>query len=199
MQGGRDDELRPTARDCRGGDRARRAGSSLPFDQATAGTLWALTMHGDEHPDSIVLTRTDFVRYDALSKALGAILQSLMATKHVLVVGTSMTDDNFPRLAYEVLEFRRQGDDARGRESTPIGTVVTLGEQATKAELWAKRFDYLPVAPGGNGVDALRDLAIFLDLVAMHAAGHVHLLDSRSANLLGTAAEQEAAAAAQGC
>ena len=56
--------------------------ASLPFDQATAGTPWVLKMHGDvEHPDSIVLTRTDFVRYDALSKPLGAIVQSLMATK----------------------------------------------------------------------------------------------------------------------
>lgn len=172
--------------------------ASLPFDQATAGKPWVLKMHGDvDHPDSIVLTRTDFVRFDALSKPLGAILQSLMATKHVLVVGTSMTDDNFLRLAYEVLEFRAAQDIAQNQAPTPIGTVVTLGEQPAKAELWAKRFDYLPVSAGGVGVDAPRDLAIFLDLVAMHAAGQSHLLDERFGNLLESEAEREVAVAAR--
>lgn len=173
---------------------------TLPFDQIRARTPWILKMHGDiREPGSIVLTRSDFVSYDAKSRPLGSVVQSLMITKHLLVVGASMGDDNFLRLAHEVFAFRAAGAKAAGAGApdSPIGTVVTLAPQRIKARLWKDRFNYVPVSAKPQVPQQARDLAIFLDLVAMLTAGNAHLLDKRYASLLGSDAERDAAESAR--
>ena len=45
------------------------------------------------------------MRFDA-RPACGALLQSLLMTEHLLVVGVSLNDDNIVRLAYEVQAYR---------------------------------------------------------------------------------------------
>lgn len=154
-------------------------------------------MHGDiRAPESFVLTRSDFVGYDAKSRPMGSMVQSLMITKHLLVVGASMTDDNFLRLAHEVFAFLEAGEPKSG----PIGTVITLGKEAAKTRLWKNRFTYVPIseaAPGKEGQKEARDLAIFLDLVAMLTSTNALLLDPRYANLLGSNDERAAAESAR--
>jgi SIR2-like domain len=174
---------------------------TLPFDQTRPRTPWVLKMHGDiRDPKSIVLTRSDFVGYDAKSRPMGSIVQSLMITKHLLFVGASMTDDNFLRLAHEVFAFRasevRKSKPAEERE--PIGTVVTLAPSPAKAQLWKNRFTYVHASEAVKSIqDQARDLAIFLDLLAMLTSKSAHLLDPHYENLLQSKGKRAAAKSAR--
>ncbi|WP_082573150.1 MULTISPECIES: SIR2 family NAD-dependent protein deacylase [unclassified Nocardioides] len=79
----------------------------LPWGTIKPDRPWILKMHGDiEHPDKIVLTRRHFVQFDAQTRPAGALLQSLLMTRHLLVVGVSLNDDNVVRLAHEVQAYR---------------------------------------------------------------------------------------------
>ncbi|MBD5785054.1 SIR2 family protein [Cellulosimicrobium terreum] len=182
---------------------------TLPWDRTSSDRPWLLKMHGDvDHPDSIVLSRSSFVHYDSRWKPVGALVQSLMMTKHLLVVGASMTDDNLLRFAYEVAGLRASIETVD--PVTPeIGTVVHLADDAAFSRLWKGRFDVVvptlgaddragappPPSPGLTESDddrrdreaaerrrAARALTVFLDVVAMHAERDApHLLDGRYA------------------
>ncbi|WP_182112694.1 MULTISPECIES: SIR2 family protein [unclassified Actinotalea] len=161
----------------------------LPFNLTMPGAPWLLKMHGDARfPETIVLSRSDFVGYDAQSGPMGAVVQSLLMTKHLMAVGASMTDDNFLRIAHEVLLFRAGSTPLASdrRRGTALGTVVTFSADEATRRLWEGRFDYVAVAHdngAGPGVRARR-LAIFLDAVAMHATPAQYLADERYAALL---------------
>lgn len=158
-------------------------------------------MHGDtREPQSIVLTRSHFIGYDATSRPMGAMVQSLMITRHLLVVGASMTDDNFLRLVREVIISQKAGAKKAPRvdEPDPIGTVVTLVKEAAKARLWNNQLHYVAVSDHEKRIpDLARDLAIFLDLVAMLTSTSAHLLDARYEHLLESPAQRSAAVLAR--
>jgi|tagenome__1003787_1003787.scaffolds.fasta_scaffold20967491_3 hypothetical protein len=85
----------------------RNVATVMPWNHPRSGKPWILKLHGDvEVPKSIVLTRQQFVSFDAETRPAGALLQTLLMTRHVLFVGASLTDDNVVRLAYEVDRFR---------------------------------------------------------------------------------------------
>jgi hypothetical protein len=165
--------------------------SVLPREEATNGRSWLLKMHGDvAAPGSIVLSRRDFVQYDAERRPLGSIVQSLMATGHLIVIGASMTDDNVLRLAHEVLAMNDKNKQRRA-----LGTVVTLQSDPLRAALWEGEFHYLETSQSSDMQVAARDLEILLDGVAMHASsGSPFLLDTRYDELLN---DEEADIAAQ--
>ncbi|MDT0167153.1 SIR2 family protein [Actinotalea sp. AC32] len=155
----------------------------LPWAAARPGAPWLLKMHGDvEHPESIVLSRSDVVGYDARSRPMSAVVQALMVTKHLLVVGASMTDDNFLRLAHEVVAFQEAGPTG----PAPLGTVLALRPDPAAVELWRGRFEHLSASQDADGDpgDHARRLAVLLDAVAMHATPPAHLADERYAALL---------------
>ncbi|WP_217899951.1 SIR2 family NAD-dependent protein deacylase [Rhodococcoides kyotonense] len=160
--------------------------SILPRENAIGDRAWLLKMHGDiATPESIVLSRRDFVRYDAERRPLGSIVQSLMATGHLIVIGASMTDDNVLRLAHEVLAM-----NATNNQTRPLGTVVTLQQDPLRSALWEGDFDYLAASDSHNTKVAARDLEILLDAVAMYSSDRSpYLLDERYAELL---SEEEA-------
>ena len=62
-------------------------------------------MHGQpvhgciSKPESIVLTRQDYLRYSDTNAALAGIVQSMLITSRMLFVGFSLADDNFYRIA----------------------------------------------------------------------------------------------------
>ncbi|SIQ12000.1 SIR2-like domain-containing protein [Cellulosimicrobium aquatile] len=176
----------------------------LPWDRTSTGRPWLLKMHGDvEHPDSIVLSRSSFVHYDNRWKPVGSLVQSLMMTKHLLVVGASMTDDNLLRFAYEVAGLRASVEK-HDPAAPEIGTVLHLADDAAFSRLWKGRFDVVvptleaeeraaTVTPDPSESDdarrdreaterrrAARALTVLLDVVAMHAEREApHLLDAR--------------------
>lgn len=152
----------------------------LPYGALEPGNPWLVKMHGDvNHPGDIVLARSDFVGYAAKSGPLGAVVQSLLMTEHLLVVGASLSDDNFLRLAHEVLAFR----------SHTLGTVLKFSATKAERELWGSEFAFIEVsAAGAPSGESARRLAIFLDVLAMETTKPSHLLDKRYEELL---SEQE--------
>ena len=144
---------------------------------------WLLKLHGDVAKEaSIVLDRRSFVTYDARRRPLGGVLQTTLLTKHLLVVGASMTDDNVIRLVHEVAELV----ETSGTKTPQLGTVLTLGGDNLRAQLWAPEFSYLDLTEGGDVPQGARNLEIFLDHVAMQATGsNQHLLSEAYGALLG--------------
>ena len=159
----------------------------LPFEQQKPFGDWILKMHGDlAHEGGVVLSRSDFVGYAGEAGPVGAIVQALMLTKHLLVVGTSLTDDNFLRLAYEVTNYLRKNPGGSESAAPPeIGTVLTLRHEPAKRDLWQGTFTVLGMADTSASVgEQARALSIMLDYIAMWAAKDDWLLDERYAALL---------------
>ena len=167
------------------------AATVLPTEVPRAGGRWLLKMHGDVmDPESIVLTRGQFVGFTGISGPAGAVLQSLLLTKHLLVVGTSMKDDNFLRLIYEVAAYRKRTKSAAhtppAAQEDPdrFGTILSLEEDPARRELNAPHFRWKSM-PGAGIPESARQLEIFLDAVAMYASGdNSWLLDPSFAFLL---------------
>lgn len=145
----------------------------LPSSRTRRSRPWVLKMHGDvTAPERIVLTRSAFIRFPHRFAALGAVLQTLMLTRHLLIVGASLTDDNVLRLAHEVIAVRSGIHDLR-----PIGTVLTMSPQGPRADLWSGDFEYVPVADGtGSAAERARALEIALDDIGMWACGDASYL-----------------------
>lgn len=198
------DQLYETAAEAFVADPAERI-KVLPFERKKPFQRWILKMHGDiRHPDSLVLSRSQFVDYSSAHGPVGSIVQSLMLTKHLLVVGTSLTDDNFLRLAYEITNYlERNAGFASPKEGTePLGTVLALKAEPAKQELWKGTLALISASqtpdPDTSGLppesvaehwrqvesERARDLSIMLDFIAMHAAPENYLLDQRYAALL---------------
>jgi hypothetical protein len=145
------------------GDLGRRV-RVLPFEDAEPGAPWLLKLHGDAaHPQSIVLTREEYLQFGDTRAALAGVLHSLLLTRHVLFVGTSMLDDDLIRIAHQVRSALQLQGSAPGRRN---GTVLALREDPARARLWER--DVETVAMGGQDTtpaEAARRLEVFLDLI----------------------------------
>lgn len=131
----------------------------LLADKPTGRDRWLLKMHGSvDDPQSIVLTRGDFARYDKEYRSAGAVLQALVRTRHVLFVGVSMEDDNVLRLLHEVP--RAPGET--------WGTVVYLGEATGKRALYDGELRWVTIA-GDTVTEQARTTEIFLDMVGAYS------------------------------
>lgn len=151
----------------------------LPYERRTDGRPWLLKMHGDvQHPDDIVLTRSQFAAYDARHRPAGALFQSMLLTSHLLVIGASLTDDNVLRLVHQVRDYLRPTAGTAN-----FGTVLSLHPDPARAALWQDELDWISVDREGD--DPGRVLEIFLDAVAMHAwSASTSVLDERFDNQL---------------
>lgn len=165
-----------------------RPATVLPWSSAVGADEWVLKMHGDvDDQESIVLTRRHFVRFDATTRPAGALLQTLLITRHLLLVGASLNDDNVVRLAHEV-EAYREDHNLTGE----FGTLLDVNDDRVRERLWRDQLHWLTMQ-GGDVPERARSLEIFLDVVACFASTNGSwLLDPRFAALL-QPAEQELA------
>ncbi|WP_104524590.1 SIR2 family protein [Blastococcus atacamensis] len=136
----------------------------LPYDEAEPGAPWLLKLHGDAaHPESVVLTREEYLQFGNTGAALAGVLHSLLLTRHVLFVGTSMLDDDLIRIAHQVrIALQTQGSGTARR----TGTVLALREDPARALLWER--DVETVAMGAadtSPAEAARRLEVLLDLI----------------------------------
>ncbi|MGY1643547.1 SIR2 family NAD-dependent protein deacylase [Geodermatophilus sp. SYSU D00703] len=141
-----------------------RALSVLPFDDAEPGRPWLLKLHGDAaHPESIVLTREEYLQLGDTRAALAGVLHSLLLTRHVLFVGTSMLDDDLIRIAHQVRSaIQAPGACPRGRN----GTVLALREDPARARLWERDVATVAMSPAdASSAEAARLLEVVLDLI----------------------------------
>jgi hypothetical protein len=137
----------------------------LPFEEAQPGAPWLLKLHGDAaHPESVVLTREEYLRLGDSRAALAGVLHALLLTRHVLFVGTSMLDDDLIRIAHQVrMALQVQG----GGKRAGSGTVLALRDDRARARLWEQDVDTVPMSPAGTAAaEAARLLEVFLDLVS---------------------------------
>ncbi|MCS3880629.1 hypothetical protein GII30_19525 [Gordonia amarae] len=152
----------------------------LPWEPAEVGRPWLLKLHGDlQRADSIVLTRRDFVLFDARSRPAGSLLQATLMTRHLLIVGTSLADDNVIRLAMEVDDYLR-----RNGVRSAQGTFIDVSGKAARQRLWSEQFHW-HVCEGEDITQRVRQMEIFLDVAAAYAARNASwLLDPRFEGLL---------------
>ncbi len=136
--------------------------SVLPYDEPRPGRPWLLKLHGDAaHPDGVVLTREEYLQLGDARAALAGVLHSLLLTRHVLFVGTSMLDDDLIRIAHQV-RSAVQGS----RESRRSGTVLALQEDAARSRLWEQDVETVAMASGDTSpAEAARRLEVLLDLI----------------------------------
>jgi hypothetical protein len=156
----------------------------LPYDEATPGAPWLLKLHGDAaHPDSVVLTREEYLRTGDSRAALAGVLHSLLLTRHVLFVGASMLDDDLIRIAHQV-RSAVQGHEGPDRRRT--GTVLALREDPARARLWERDVETVAMAPAGApSAEAARLLEVLLDLIGCLSTPPTgYLLDSAYAGML---------------
>jgi NAD-dependent SIR2 family protein deacetylase len=143
--------------------------SVLPWKRMPDRPPWLLKMHGDLDNADLVFTEEDYTNFEKDHGALGAVLQALLITRHLVFVGYSLRDKNFVDLAKEVATTLVLS----GAPHTLIGTVLTLtdapGDSSTP---WGDSFQTFSVGdndPEITNADGRR-LEIFLDRVAWRAA-----------------------------
>ena len=156
---------------------ARRPLSVLPFEEAEPGRPWLLKLHGDVgRPDSVVLTREQYLRTGDSRAALAGVLHTLLLTRHLLFVGSSMVDDDLIRIAHEVRSALDTLGPASGRR---LGTVLAVHSDPARARLWQRDVDTVAVGDPEQGTpEAARRLEVLLDLVGCLACPpSAYLLD----------------------
>lgn len=157
---------------------AGRRVSILPYAPSRAGQGWLLKLHGClKHSDDIVLTRSDFLRYDDRRAALRGIVQAMLMTRHMLFVGFGLQDDNFHRIAEDVRKAIGSSiDDGTGDQT--FGSYLTLSPKAWLQRLWSRDLNWIELGVGSKDPEAPRRLEAFLDYVSLQAADSgSHLLD----------------------
>lgn len=177
----------------------------IPYEADKTAERWILKMHGCvQHPQDIVLTRTDYLRYDDNRAALKGIVQALLITRHILFVGFSLTDDNFHGIIEEVRKaIRAEGrcsscgmlqteprgeipdthrEQLRGRVAhkppEKFGTALSPARNQFLKELWDKDLSWRHFHEEENQ-EAYRIQEIFLDYLASLSVSAVHLMDPR--------------------
>ena len=156
----------------------------LPYDPSNSSVRWLLKMHGCvSHPEDVVLTRSDFIRYDHNRNALRGIVQALLITKHMLFVGFSLRDENFQRIIDEVRVAIR-GD--RSSFNHKFGSVLSLQANRLLQEIWSEDLGWVVFSEADQPHDeqsqasAARLQEIFLDYLASHATSlSCHLLNPK--------------------
>jgi hypothetical protein len=148
----------------------------IPADGTSRGETdkWLLKLHGSiRDPDTIVLTRDDYLGYSANREALSGIVKANLITHHLLFVGFGLTDDHFHQIIHDV----RRAIPNSGKEK--FGTALTLAVDKLDETLWADQLEIIVMSAAGGIPDRSRQLEIFLDaLLAYSTDGHSYLLDS---------------------
>ena len=149
----------------------------LPWQKAEPGRAWLLKMHGDVDHGHLVISRDEYLAYDALWRPMASMVQTAMLTRHILFVGYSLTDENFVRLGRDVSLLLD-----RMKLDRVVGTVLSLTHEAMLKALWGEDLQIVAMdTPETAPSEAARLLDIFLDRVAMNAASEErsYLLDPR--------------------
>lgn len=165
---------------------AQRPRTVLPENVPAVGNDWLLKLHGSvTQPDSIVLTRDDYLGYNSNRDALSALVKAHLLTHHLLFVGFGLADDHFHEIIHDV----RRALPHEASKNHQMGTVLSLFHEPLQNLVWEGRLDILPMsgsAPAAESDQAAirtavatagRELEIFLDMMAAYATdNHSYLL-----------------------
>lgn len=102
---------------------AQRPGTVVPENIPAVGNDWLLKLHGSvSQPESIVLTRADYLGYNSNRDALSALVKAHLLTHHLLFVGFGLTDDHFHEIVHDV----RRALPNNASNNHQMGTVLSL-------------------------------------------------------------------------
>lgn len=126
---------------------------------------WLLKLHRTAtKPETIVLTREDYLGFNADRSAQSSLVKATLMTRHLLFVGFGVKDPHFHEIVHDV---RRAVPD----KSQPFGTVLTVAGDTITQKLWQHDLDFVAFPDG-------RMLEIFLDAtLAFGATSTSYLLD----------------------
>ncbi|MGV0109947.1 SIR2 family protein [Arthrobacter sp. CP30] len=135
---------------------------------------WLLKLHGSvTHPDSIVLTREDYLGLNTSRSALSALVKANLVTHHLLFVGFGLTDDHFHEIVHDVRRTFPELSSDKGE----VATALTLSRDPLDEYAWKDKLTLLPISEGADVPAAARTLEIFLDMLLAHAVdSHSYLL-----------------------
>ncbi|WP_207346453.1 SIR2 family protein [Arthrobacter sp. E3] len=103
----------------------------IPDDISTDSDRWLLKLHGSiTSPDSIVLTRDDYLGYSSNRQALTSLVKAHLLTHHLLFIGFGLADDHFHEIIFDV---RQALPETRNHE---FGTVLALQDDPLQRHLW---------------------------------------------------------------
>lgn len=164
---------------------AQRPRTVMPENIPAVGNDWLLKLHGSvSQPETIVLTRDDYLGYNSNRDALSALVKAHLLTHHLLFVGFGLADDHFHEIVHDVR--RALPNDAS--KDHQMGTVLSLFHEPLQQLVWTGKLDILPMSsapvPDAAPADvcialatAGRELEIFLDMMAAYATdNHSYLL-----------------------
>lgn len=157
--------------------------AALPYDKVSPRSRWILKLHGCvDHPEDIVVTREDYMRYSEQRRALAGTVQSLLLTRHMLFVGFSLDDDNFHRIADDV---RKIVVESGGDTGEPFGSSIVLHDRPFLEDMWRDEVDMVAVGEDHHSTaEAARRVEIFLDYVLAHTVDPRYLLNERFSHIL---------------
>ncbi|MFC5931255.1 SIR2 family protein [Cryobacterium melibiosiphilum] len=160
-------------------------------DSKVNGKKWLLKLHGSvTRPETIVLTRDDYLGFNTSRDALSAVVKATLITHHLLFVGFGLKDDHFHEIIHDVRRALPQDADGTGA----IATALTLQANPLNDMLWKSQLDLISMGermPDDSLADAARTLEIFLDaLLAFSTDSHSYLLSAEYEHSLG---EEDAA------
>lgn len=163
---------------------AQRSRTVLPEDVPAIGNNWLLKLHGSvTEPESIVLTRDDYMGYSSNRDALSALVKAHLLTHHLLFVGFGLADDHFHEIVHDV----RRALPAQSTDDRRMGTVLSLFHEPMQNLVWKGKLDIIPMSEAALPSDekarpsaaakAGRELEVFLDMMAAYATeSHSYLL-----------------------
>ncbi|WP_284762842.1 SIR2 family protein [Arthrobacter sp. efr-133-R2A-63] len=164
---------------------AQRPRTVMPENIPAEGSSWLLKLHGSvSQPESIVLTRDDYLGYNSNRDALSALVKAHLLTHHLLFVGFGLADDHFHEIVHDV----RRALPVDASKQHRMGTVLSLFQEPLQKLVWEGKLGILHMAdapaPDATAAElrasiarAGRELEIFLDMLAAYATdNHSYLL-----------------------
>ncbi|WP_051478559.1 SIR2 family protein [Arthrobacter sp. H5] len=146
----------------------------IPNDPSAQRSRWLLKLHGSvTHPETIVLTREDYLGFNTTRSALSALVKANLITHHLLFVGFGLADDHFHEIVHDV----RRAFPELSADNHDVATALTLSRDPLDEYAWKDKLTLLPMSDGAEVPDAARTLEIFLDMLLAHAVdSHSYLL-----------------------
>ncbi|MGE4428864.1 MAG: SIR2 family protein, partial [Solirubrobacteraceae bacterium] len=136
----------------------------------------------------LVLSREDDLRFEGDGVAAAGVVQAMLLTRRLLLVGYSLSDDNFHRLVHQAGQLGWE----EGWHRTAI--ALTPDPLGFAPSIWKDRVEFVSTADPSEaagdsegaptGASNPRRLAILLDAIAAEAAQPIaHLADPTYARL----------------
>lgn len=160
----------------------------VPRDEATGARRWLLKLHGDvgDPGGRLVLSRDQYLDFEHGSSAVAAVVQAMLLTRHLLIVGYGLTDETFHRVAHEVRQIRGTAEtraltltSGSAAQSGRLGTAFITRRAGLFHEMWERDLELVQLRePGAELPAAARQQEILLDYVG-------HLSARPEAYLLG--------------